>query len=123
MNEAFTGGFRTFPQNKKSARLGPHSVSELAAESSPSKWRAYGVPMVPEQDESEPVLEAESEEAQVVEIGGLPWEVVLCSVPVWYWRVRLSGLPSCSEASRAAAGFQVSSIPGVVHDGCQGVFS
>ena len=31
-DEAFTGGFRTFPQHQKSARLGPHSGSELGAD-------------------------------------------------------------------------------------------
>ena len=35
--------------------------SELAAESSPSTRRACGVPMVPEEDESEPVSESESD--------------------------------------------------------------
>ena len=38
----------------------------------------------------------------------------------WYWRVRLSGLPSYSEANRAAAGFQVVSSPSLCNDRCQG---
>ena len=38
----------------------------------------------------------------------------------WCWRVRLSGLSSYSEASRAAAGFQVVSCPSLCNDGCQG---
>ena len=35
-NEPGKGGFRTFPQNKKSAKLGSHSGSDLLPESSPS---------------------------------------------------------------------------------------
>ena len=54
-------GFRTFRQIKKSAKVGPHSRSELLPEPSPSTRRAYAVPMVPEQEE--PVL-AESEEEE-----------------------------------------------------------
>ena len=38
----------------------------------------------------------------------------------WYWRVRLSGLPSCSEASRAAAAFQVVSCPSLCKERCHG---
>ena len=37
-----------------------------------------------------------------------------------YWRVRLTGLPSYSEASKAAAGFQVVSCPSLCNDRCQG---
>ena len=73
------GVFRTFPQNKKSAKLGPHSGSELLPQSSPSTRRAYAVPTVPE--EEEPVLAESEEEPHVVEVGPLPWEVVLA----WYW--------------------------------------
>ena len=40
-DEAFTGGFRTFPRSKKNAKLGSHSGSELLPESSPSTRRAY----------------------------------------------------------------------------------
>ena len=59
LDEPGEGFFRTFPQNKKSAKLGPHLGSELLPESSPSTRRAHAVPMVPEVEE--PVL-AESEE-------------------------------------------------------------
>ena len=58
--EDFTWFFRTFPQIKKSARLGLHSGSGLPPESSPSTRRACAVPVVPEEDE--PALEVESEE-------------------------------------------------------------
>ena len=34
----------------------------------------------------------------------------------WYWRVRLMGLPSYSEASRAAVGFQVVLCPSLCND-------
>ena len=40
-DEDFTGGFRTFPRSKKSAKLGSHSGSELPPEPSPSTRRAY----------------------------------------------------------------------------------
>ena len=56
------GFFSHFSQIQKSARLGPHSGSELAADFTPWTPAACGVPMVPEEDESEPVLEAEFEE-------------------------------------------------------------
>ena len=42
--------------------LGSHSGSELPQESSPSTWRAYAVPMVPEDDESATESESEFEE-------------------------------------------------------------
>ena len=54
------GFFHTFPQNKKSAKLGSHSGSELLPESSPSTPRAYAVPMAPEV--AAPVLEVDSED-------------------------------------------------------------
>ena len=57
MDEAFTGFFRTFPQNKKSAGLGPHSGSELGADFNPWTLAAYVGSMVLEEDE----LEMESE--------------------------------------------------------------
>ena len=37
----------------------------------------------------------------------------------WYWGVRLSDLPSCSKASRGAAGFQVVSCPSLCNDRCR----
>ena len=47
-------GFRTFPQNKKSATQPPHSRSELPPHSSPWTPSAYDVPMVLEEEEDEP---------------------------------------------------------------------
>ena len=49
------------PNSKKSARLGPHSGSELSADFTSWTPAAYGVPMVPE-----PVLEVEAEEEYLV---------------------------------------------------------
>ena len=54
------GFFSHFPQKKQSAKLGPHSVSELLSESSPSTRRAYAVPIAPEV--AAPVLEVDSED-------------------------------------------------------------
>ena len=61
-DEAFTGFFALSPNFLKNARLDPRSGSELAADSSPSTRRAYGVSMVVEEDESEPVTESEVED-------------------------------------------------------------
>ena len=56
-------GFSHFcPDGKTSARLGPRSGSELAADFTPWTPAACGVSMVPEEDEPEPVLVAEFEE-------------------------------------------------------------
>ena len=57
VDEAFTGFF-TLSQNKK-VRGCPHLGSEVAADSSPSTRRAYGVSMAVEEDESEPATESE----------------------------------------------------------------
>ena len=56
-DEAFPRFFELIPHFLKRAGLGPHSGSELAADSSPSTRRAYGVPMAVEEDESEPVTD------------------------------------------------------------------
>ena len=45
--------FRTFPQSQKSARLGPHSRSELGADFDPLTPAAYGDFMALDEDESE----------------------------------------------------------------------
>ena len=73
---------------KKSAGLGPHSGSELAADSSPSTRRACGVPMAVEEDESEPVTESDLEdEGEVnawVDDSGDSWVLVqLVRRPFW----------------------------------------
>ena len=57
--------FRTFPQMKKSARLGPHSGSELGADFNPWTPAAYAESMAGADDESE----GESESEVVVEDG------------------------------------------------------
>ena len=49
--EVFAGVFRTFPQIKKSAGLGPHSGSELGADFNPWTPAAYAGSMVLEEDE------------------------------------------------------------------------
>ena len=83
------GFFRTFPQIKKSAGVAPHSGSELAADSSPSTRRAYGVPMAVEEDESEPVTESElgDEGKSTLEVddNGDSW-VLVQSVHGPFWR-------------------------------------
>ena len=88
VDEAFTGFFRTFPQIQKSAKLGPPSGSELPAESSPSTWRACVVPMVPEEDESEPETESESEVEEDSEIwvdeAGRQWMRTAAFPGRWY---------------------------------------
>ena len=83
------GFFRTFPQIKKRAGVTPHSRSELAADSSPSTRRAYGVPIVVEEDEFEPVTESELEdEGEInawVDDNGDSW-VLFQSVHGPFWR-------------------------------------
>ena len=66
-DEAFTVVFSHFSfffffKKKKSAGVGLHSGSELAADSSKSTRRAYGVHVAVEEDESEPVTESELED-------------------------------------------------------------
>ena len=61
----FKGFFRTFPQMKKSARLGPHSGSELGADFNPWTPAAYAESMAGADHESE----AESEAEVVMEEG------------------------------------------------------
>ena len=67
----------------------PHSGSELAADSSPSTRRAYGVPMVVEEDEFEPVTKSELEdEGDInawVDDNGDSW-VLFQSVHGPFWR-------------------------------------
>ena len=61
VDEAFTGGFRTFHHIKKSARLGPHSGSELGADFNPWTPEAYAEFMAVDDDESETESEAEED--------------------------------------------------------------
>ena len=61
VDEAFTVVFRTFPQIKKSAGLGPHSGSELGADFNPWTPAAYAESMVIDDDESEAESESEVE--------------------------------------------------------------
>ena len=104
-DEAFEGVFRTFPQIKKKVRgwvrtRGP----ELAADSSPSTRRAYGVSMAVEEDESEPVTESElDDDGDInawVDDSGDSW-VLLALFTLGFWtlllRARVSGkrLPRC----------------------------
>ena len=63
VDEASTGGFRTLPRSQKSARLGPHSGSELGADFDPWTPAAYADSVVLEEDE----LETESESGSQVE--------------------------------------------------------
>ena len=58
----FKGFFRTFPQMKKSAGLGPHSGSELSADFNPWTPAAYAESMAVDDDESEAESESEVEE-------------------------------------------------------------
>ena len=85
-DEALHGFFRTFPnffQKKKSAGLGPHSRSELAADSRPSTRRAHGVPMAVEEDESEPVTESELEDEGKSTLGLTTAAIPGCSFIRW----------------------------------------
>ena len=147
-DEAFTWCFSHFsPKFKKVRRLGPHSGSELPAESSPSTraslCRAHGA--------RGGRVGTRDGEILVDEDGSIPWEVVLARYGLrwgdlvgrarlgflegdmgcgcfflvawrraWCWRVRLSGVFSSSEASRAAAGFQGFCCPSLANDRCYG---
>ena len=72
---AADGGFSHFSPGEKSAKLGPHSGSELSADFTSWTLAACGVPMVPE-----PVPEVESEEGYLDK-----WEVVFCTTPLMAW--------------------------------------
>ena len=76
VDEAFTWFFPTFPQSQKSARLGPHSGSELGADFNPRTPAAYGDSTALEDDESESGSgsgseveeDAANEEGEVLEV-------------------------------------------------------
>ena len=70
---AFQGVFSTFPRRKKSAKIGPHSGSELLPESSPSTWAAH----------SDQFLEDESGGTWMLLPSGR-WYLV-CSDPEVFW--------------------------------------
>ena len=89
VDEPFQGVFRTFPRLKKSARLGPHSGSELGADFTPWTPAAYAESMAGAYDESE----AESEAEVVVEEGA-----------VTRFAAGLSALAGLHEVPRAPIG-------------------
>ena len=70
--EAFQGVFSTFPLRKKSAKIGPHSGSELLPESSPSTGSSF-----------RPVLEDESGGTWMLMPSGR-W-YLLCLDPEVFW--------------------------------------
>ena len=114
-------GFRTSTHTKKSARLGPHSGSELSADFTSSTPPTHVAHVDPGmwRDEAGFVW------VQMCSSRGTGWTTQQCTVMNlgdeflgiysfflvagrrWYWRVRLSGLPFYSEPSRAAAGFRL----------------
>ena len=59
---AFIEGSSHFSPKFKNTGLGSRSGSELPSKSSPSTWRTYAVPMVPDDDESATESESEVEE-------------------------------------------------------------
>ena len=59
------GVFRTFPRLKKSAGLGPHSVSELGADLTQWTPAAYAESMAIDDDESDAESEEEVEDGAV----------------------------------------------------------
>ena len=76
----FHVGFRTFPQSQKSARLGPHSGSELGADFNPRTPAACGDSMALEEDELETGSESESEveEDAGTRFGAGIWPLRVC---------------------------------------------
>ena len=80
VDEAFQVGFRTFPQSQKSARLGPHSGSELGADFNPWTPAACGDSMALEEDELETGSESESEaeEDAGTRFGAGIWPLRVC---------------------------------------------
>ena len=127
----FYKGFSHFFPHEKSARLGPYSGSELSADFSPSTPAAHGdfwVDEAPAAHLADIVLESNMwrDEAGFVWIrmsaNPSRWHLLQKSAVHWDdpgMRLLLPGcweVPSCSEANRAAAGFQVVSCLSLCND-------